>query len=212
MRCVRATKVQVVHDLSLKFSSSISTWDGMDNYSTCIEVTVTCVEKKGSDRIIGRVRLFYLDLGTVFETNDSVHDLFDIRPETAPFYSALIDHETGDFKSNLEKVLGEYICELNLLIVDRLEILPEFRGKKIGIACLVWCLRQYARECGVVALKCFPLQFECAELHKSEWSRGMQFAKLSRNRKRSLTKLRKYYGSLGFKDLPRDDIMVAFAG
>ena len=44
--------------------------------------------------------------------------------------------ETGDFKSNLEKILGEYICDLNVLIVDRLEILPEFRGKKIGLACL----------------------------------------------------------------------------
>jgi hypothetical protein len=40
----------------------------------------------------------------------------------------------------------------------------------------------------------------------------MQFGKLSRDRKRSLAKLRKYYGSLGFKALPGDDIMVAFGG
>ena len=212
MRCVKANNVEVLHDLSLKFTSSISTWDGMDDYSTCIEVTVTCADEKGNERLIGRARLFYLDLGAVFDTNDSVHDLFDIRPETAPFYSALIDHETGDFKSNLEKIFGEYICELNLLIVDRLEILPEFRGKKIGLTCLRWCLQQYARACGVVALKCFPLQFEVAGMSDSPWSREMQLGKLSRDRKRSLAKLKKYYGSLGFKVLSRDGIMVAFAG
>jgi hypothetical protein len=184
----------------------------MAHYSTCIEVTVTCIDKKGNGRIIGKVRLFYLDLAAVFETKDNLHDLFDIRPETAPFYSALIDYETGDFKPYLEEVLGEYICDMNVLIVDRLEILPEFRGKEIGLAPLVWCLQQYARQCGVVALKCFPLQFERAEMGEPEWRREMQFGKLSRDHKRSSAKLKKYYGSLGFKVLPEDGVMVAFAG
>jgi GNAT superfamily N-acetyltransferase len=212
MRCSEATKAKTVSDLPIRFSSSKSRWDGMDDYSTCIEVTARCFDKRGNERIMGKVRLFYLDLGAVFDTNDSVHDLFDIRPETAPFYSALIDYETGDFKSNLVKILGEYICDLNVLIVDRLEILPEFRGKKIGLACLRWCLQQYAHACGVVALKCFPLQFECAEMGEPAWRREMQFGKLSRDRKTSLAKLKKYYASLGFKVLPGNDIMVAFAG
>ena len=212
MRCGEATKAKTVSDLPIRFSSSKSRWDGMDDYSTCIEVTAICFDKRGNERIMGKVRLFYLDLGAVFDTNDSVHDLFDIRPETAPFYSALIDYETGDFKSNLEKILGEYICDLNVLIVDRLEILPEFRGKKIGLACLGWCLQKYAHACGVVALKCLPLQFECAEMGEPAWRREMQFGKLSRDRKTSLAKLKKYYASLGFKVLPGNDIMVAFAG
>ena len=209
MRCDKATKAKAVCDVPMRFSSSTSRWEGMAHYSTCIEVTVTCLNKKGNERIIGKVRLFYLDLDAVFDTNDSLHDLFDIRSETAPFYSALIDYETGDFKPNSEKVLGEYICDSNLLIVDRLEILPEFRGKKIGLASLVWCLRQYAHACGVVALKCFPLQFECAEMGEPAWRRRMEFGKLSRDHKRSLAKLKKYYGSAGFKILPRGDIMVA---
>ncbi len=163
MRCDAATKTKTVSGVQIRFSSSTSKWDGMDKYSTCIEVAVTCIDKKGNERVIGKVRLFYLDLDAVFDTK----------------------------------------------IVDRLEILPEFRGKKIGLASLVWCLRQYARECGVVALKCFPLQFECSEMGEPAWRREMQFGKLSRDRKRSLAKLKKYYGSLGFKVLPVGDIMVA---
>jgi len=212
MRCDAATKTKTVSNLQIRLSSSTRKWEGMVHYSTLIEVTVTCIDKKRNGRIIGKARLFYLDLAAVFETKDNLHDLFDIRPETAPFYSALIDYETGDFKPNLEEVLAEYICDMNVLIVDRLEILPEFRGKKIGLASLVWCLRQYARQCGVVALKCCPLQFERAEMGEPEWRREMQFGKLSRDHKRSSAKLKEYYGSLGFKALPGDDIMVAFAG
>jgi hypothetical protein len=101
---------------------------------------------------------------------------------------------------------------LNLLIVDRIEILPEFRGNNIGLECLRRCLQQYAHGCGVVALKCFPLQFEGAELDDPAWRRKMQMGKLSKDHKRSLAKLKKYYASLGFKIIPGTDIMVAFVG
>jgi GNAT superfamily N-acetyltransferase len=174
MRCDQRKIAITVSDVNIKFSASMSTWDDFDDCSTRIEGTIVCVDKKGNEKIVGRVRLFHLDIGATYDTNDNLHDLFDIRPETAPFYSALIDHETGDFKSDLERILGEYICDLNVLIVDRLEILPEFRGKKVGRACLLWCLRQYAHECGVLALKCFPLQFECAGISEPAWRRKMQ--------------------------------------
>jgi hypothetical protein len=208
-----ATIARTVSDVHLQFNSSKSTWGEIEDFATCIEGTITCSEERSDDdTLVGKVRLFYLDLGAILETNISGFDLFDVRSETAPFYSALIDPETGDFRSDLESTLGEYILDLNVLIVDRLEILPEFRGKNIGLECLRLCLQQYARGCGVVALKCFPLQFERAELSEPAWRSKMQLGKLSRDRKRSLAKLKEYYGSLGFKVLPGDDIMVAFAG
>jgi GNAT superfamily N-acetyltransferase len=161
------------------------------------------------DKLVGKVRLFYLDKGAILETNIGLFDLFDIRGETEPFYSALIDHVTQEFKSDLEEILGDYIIDLNLLIIDRLEILPEFRGNNIGLECLRRCLQQYAHGCGVVALKCFPLQFEGRELDDPAWRRKMQLGKLSKDPKRSLAKLKKYYASLGFKIIPGTDFMVA---
>lgn len=197
--------------IQIQFSSSTSTWDEIEDYATCIEGTITCLEEGGKDKLAGRVRLFYLDIGATCDTNISDFDLFDIRGETEPFYSALIDHETGYFKSDVETIIGDYILGLNVLIIDRLEILPEFRGKNIGSACLRRCIQQYARDCGVVALKCFPLQFEAMK-DDPAWRRKMKFGRLSKDFERSLARLKKYYGALGFKALPGDDIMVAFAG
>jgi GNAT superfamily N-acetyltransferase len=208
-----ATMARTDSDVHIQFSSSASTWGEIEDYATCIKGTITSSEEgSDDDTLVGKLRLFYLDLGAILETNIRGFDLFDVRSETAPFYSALIDPETGDFRSDLESTLGEYILDLNVLIVDRLEILPEFRGKNIGLECLRLCLQQYARGCGVVALKCFPLQFEDKRMSEPAWRRKMQLGKLSRNRQRSSAKLKKYYGSLGFMVLPGDDIMVAFAG
>lgn len=205
-----ATIAPIVSDVQIKFSSSTSTCDEIEDYATCIEGSISYYQEMSDDfMLIGKVRLFYLDMGAISETNISVFDLFDIRGETEPFYSALIDYDTNDFKSDLEEILGEYIIDLNLLIVDRLEILPEFRGNNIGLECLRRCLQHCARGCGVVALKCFPLQFEGAGLDDPAWRRKMQIGKLSRDHKRSLAKLKKYYASLGFKVLPGTDFMVA---
>jgi GNAT superfamily N-acetyltransferase len=78
--------------------------------------------------------------------------------------------------------------------VDRLEVLPEFRGKNIGLAYLQRCIQQYARECGIVALDCLPLQFEGCD-DDARWRRKMKFGKLSKDFDWSVAKLKKYYGS-----------------
>jgi hypothetical protein len=185
-------------DVQIHFSSSTTNGDEIEDFATCIEGTITCLHKKRDDETeAGKLRLFYLDMAATLETNISIFDLFDIRAETEPFYSALLDFETENFKPDLEQILGEYILDLNLLIIDRLEILPEFRGNNIGLECLRRCLQQYARGCGVVALKCFPLQFEGPGLGDPGWRRKMQLGKLSKDEKRSLAKLKKYYDSLG---------------
>lgn len=163
--------------IEIEFCSSTTTWEEIEDYATCIEGTMTCLEERGKDKLVGRIRLFYLDIGAIYDTNINVFDLFDIRGETEPFYSALIDHETGYLKSDVETIIGG----------------------------------SYARDCGVVALKCFPLQFE-AMRDDPAWRRKMKFGKLSKDFERSLARLKKYYGALGFKALPGDDIMVAFAG
>src|SRR5206468_3643004 len=123
-----AILAQTVFGVDIQFSSSTSTCGEIEDYATCIEGTISCFAKRRNDYrlLMGKLRLFYLDMGATLETNISVFDLFDIRSQTAPFYPALIDHETGDFKSDLQRILDEDIIGLNVLIVDRLEILPEF--------------------------------------------------------------------------------------
>jgi GNAT superfamily N-acetyltransferase len=196
----------------IEFSSSASTDDDLANESICIEGTIKCLDSHNNEIIAGNLRLFYLDMGAVCEANEDVFHLFDLRGETEPFYSELLDHETGWLKTNVEELLGGEIFGTNVLIIDRLEILPEFRGNKIGLACLNRCIQQYAHGFEVIALKCFPLQFEAESVSENGWRSKMEFAKFTKDRKKSFTKLRKYYSSIGFRSLPRSNIMVRYAG
>lgn len=194
--------------IEIEFSSSTTTCDEIEDYATCIEGTIKRSDEQGQEKVLGRVRLYYLDIGATYDANIDPFDLFDVRSETEPFYWALID-DMGWFKSELETMFGEYILAPNILVVDRLEVLPEFRGKNIGLACLQRCIQQYAHDCGVVALRCFPLQFEGRD-DDARWRRKMKFGKLSKDFDQSLAKLKQYYGSLGFMPLSDGEIMVAF--
>lgn len=196
----------------IEFTSSASTDNDLENESICIQGTIRFLDSRNRRRIAGELRMFYLDLDAAGEANEGVFHLFDMRGETEPFYSELLDPKTGWFKSNVEKVLGGEIYGTNVLIIDRLQILPEFRGNKIGLACLNRCIQQYAHGFEVIALKCFPLQFQVEWASENGWGSKMELAKFSKDRKKSFAKLRKYYSSLGFRALPRSDIMVRYSG
>src|SRR5205085_12479330 len=96
---------------------------------------------------------------------------------------------------------------IDLLILDRLEILPEYRGRRLGLACLYRCIQQFWHGAGLVVLKPFPLQFE-NNGHKSEWRESLELGKFGKYLKSSRSKLEKYYATLGFEKLPRTEIMA----
>jgi hypothetical protein len=79
-------------------------------------------------------------------------------------------------------------------------------------ACIRRCLQQYAHGFDLVALKCFPLQFEPKQVSEREWRTRMKLEKFAKNRKQSFEKLKKYYGSVGFTLLQGTDFMVFYSG
>jgi hypothetical protein len=76
--------------------------------------------------IVGRFRFYVFH----FESNPwDVHDAFDHISQTS-VYSQLYDEESELTKA-AQKACGiEYLGSNSILILDRLEILPEARGKK----------------------------------------------------------------------------------
>ncbi|HEY2975438.1 MAG TPA: hypothetical protein VGJ48_23185, partial [Pyrinomonadaceae bacterium] len=70
-----ATIARTVPDVQIQFNSSTSTWGEIEDYATCIEGTII----DDDDTLVGKLRLFYLDMTARLETNISVFDLFDVR-------------------------------------------------------------------------------------------------------------------------------------
>ena len=66
-----------------------------------------------------------------------------------------------DFNENFLEVVGHEVSDYNLLILDRLEIIiPQYRGKKLGLTILHHMIERFSAGASIVAMKPFPLQFE----------------------------------------------------
>jgi GNAT superfamily N-acetyltransferase len=107
-----------------------------------------------------------------------------------------------DFSENLQQLFNYEIFEQNVLIIDRLELLPEYRGENLGLTIMRRLIQRYSAGAGVVAIKPFPLQFEQSipAENKSGWHAEMQLSSFRETERASIRKLRNHYSKLGFVD------------
>ncbi|MDP2018967.1 hypothetical protein [Hydrogenophaga sp.] len=160
---------------------------------------------------VGRFRIFVIDVEMAFSDRFSVFEVFDYRSETIGYWS--LYEPSLEFKTKVVKVLPEGDrWQPNILILDRMEIFPKYRGEGIGLNALRCLQRQFSTGCGIIAMKPFPLQFEGGT--PEENADSPTFVKLGlgtfdRNEKRAMAKLRAYYARLGFVRVPGTEYMVA---
>ncbi len=136
---------------------------------------------------------------TYFLNTRSPTDL-DETSETAPFIQLF--KRDGDFKAS---VCGsEYVFCQDLLIIEHLALLPPFRGRGVGREILADIIHQLKFRAEVVALKPFPLQFECCDFQDPEMAYDLFTAEMDD----SFKAVRKFYKSCGFKRVKDTELMV----
>ena len=111
-------------------------------------------------------RLAKLLLGYIIQVNRATNeeqDLFeacDAHSQTATdYYEALFEHKTATFKESIEEQLG--ITRVgNILILDRIEVLPPYRKHGVGLAAACCFIDTFSNDLDdlVVGLP-HPLQF-----------------------------------------------------
>ncbi|WP_288253747.1 hypothetical protein [uncultured Hydrogenophaga sp.] len=160
---------------------------------------------------VGRFRVFVIDVESAVNDEESVFDIFDSYSETMGYWSLYQDGL--EFRPKVVKVLpGGERWRPNMLILDRMEVVPKYRGKGIGLCALNCLQRRYSIGCGIIAMKPFPLQFEGGlpeENAAKEDFIAMGLGAFDRDFKRATAKLRRYYGRLGFVRVPGTEYMVA---
>jgi hypothetical protein len=126
--------------------------------------------------LAGHARLFILNADAAEngeENAPSLFELLDIRSETAPYLPLLHSTEAYNFSPAVCSIVGEdMVHSRNMLILDRLEILPAFRGQQLGLRYLRIAIQRFGLGCRIVAIKPFPLQFEPEPTHRGsdlEW-------------------------------------------
>jgi GNAT superfamily N-acetyltransferase len=163
---------------------------------------VLCADLEASkDRIAGRFRLYYVDFELAQNHGMSAVEVLDANQHTLEFASAILDRNQAPFSSQLQGLLGDEIWNSNLIILDRLEILPKYRGRGAGLMILIALIERFGSGAGVVGMKPFPLQSEPSQSADSSWAKRLKLRNLSSDHKMSERKLKQYYGNLGFIEM-----------
>lgn len=156
----------------------------------------------------GKIRAFRLNL--TYALNNRLHwfDIFDCHSNNIyRYYEALIDGEANDYRDSLWDDHREP-CDTDLLIIDRIEILPKYRGQQLGYFVVKDLVVNFGLTCGYVVLEPYPLQFDAEYLNDEKQYLRMDMAFLDRNLERGKTRLAKYYQKIGFRMVKGTDFML----
>ena len=169
-------------------------------------------ETQEDEKIIAKSKFKYIDVDFALKEEYNCFDLFDSYSTTLEHYYALYDGKNLDKLKFSCKVMelfkSKTISSLNILIVERLEILPEYRGKNISNKIIDEISRLFGKS-SFIALKSYPLQMECKREDDkvNSWEKDMQLDRCEQDEKKARKKLQDYYVKLGFKYV-NDDIML----
>ena len=155
----------------------------------------------------GKFSVFYLDIALAWSHGQSQFDVFDGYSSTFSYYEQMYTAQ-GEMRKKLVDLIGNEPFHANVLILERLEILPKFRGRRFGLAILKTMIERFGAGAGIAALKPYPLQFEMDLGPKDvAWKKELDLATFPKNQLRSTKALSKYYGRIGFKQLSRTPFM-----
>jgi len=150
------------------------------------------------DQIAGRFRIYYADFELGQNHNVTAREILDTYQHTFDYADVVLDSDETPFSRRLRNLLGDEIGNPNFLILDRVELLPKYRGNGVGLLVLRSLIERFGTGAGVVGMKPFPLQLETTDATDSRWRSRLRLEQFPSDSKISTRKLRDYYHRLGF--------------
>jgi GNAT superfamily N-acetyltransferase len=152
--------------------------------------------------LAGKVKFFFVDLET---SNMYPFYVLDARHETTAYIDALYGFEKDfcGFNQNTCNILNYDNWNPNLLVLDRIEILPVARGRGLTEMVINEACRLFSGKADVLALNVFPLQHEAAgAVCKAEnWKASMNINEFEQDVEKAKENLASYYEKLGFEHI-----------
>ena len=195
-------------ELDYSFRSAlgeIESYRYINEYKVNIYNNEDGLEDSRNRELIGKARLSLVLLSLVINNQMDTYEVFDNSQFLMELGETIFDFETDDFR---EPLIDE-VCasSSNLLVIDRLELLPAWRKKGFGKKIIKDIIWRFSGCCDLVVLKAFPLQKEATnpDKEKSEWQKKMEMTNLPKDGELSFYKVYAYYQNLGFEQYEETD-------
>ena len=160
------------------------------------------------EKVIGKLSGYRFPLYDCYwnfdeENNDYIHalDLFDMINDEVARLICLFN-KNGRIKPQYLKLIPELDYGLpNIILIKRVEILADYRGKKVGESLISKSIYTIGKNNDLVIVDPAPLQFLGQSQENNEWNQEMKFTEFKSNNKIARKKLNNYYKKLGFQPL-----------
>jgi hypothetical protein len=164
------------------------------------------IQSSGSGEVLGRVVARVVDIDT---GSFPVFDVLDCMDGDSSSHLALFD-KSGGYSAGVLRILGQdYTFSRNMLVIDKLELLPNARGQGLSEVVLDLLIRKLGSSCRIAIVKPFPLQHAGSfSSDTDDWAKQMRYEGFNRNFSIGLAKLKRLYYKANFRPLEQSHYMV----
>jgi hypothetical protein len=149
----------------------------------------------GSYAEIGFVKAFLIQIREARREGLHVSAVLNAKSFATSEYSQLF--KRLGWRKRVRKKFEPHPVEL--LILDRIELKPEYRGHGLGLLAARCFIEMFGSRCGLVACKPYPLQFEGS----NRWRPPGRPSGAAKAVHTAQKKLRQYWIRVGFQRVPR---------
>jgi hypothetical protein len=149
----------------------------------------------GSDAEIGIIKAFLIQIREARREGVRASTVLNAKSFSTSEYSRLF--KKLEWRKRVSRKFEPRSADL--LILDRIELKPEYRGHGFGLLAARCVIEMFGSRCGLVACKPYPLQFEGT----NRWRPPVQLSGAAKALRRTRKKLRRYWARVGFRRVPR---------
>lgn len=168
-----------------------------------VEIYASDMEADDDEEVlIGKANLKLMLINQAIGDDFDMEELFDTDPELFFIGDQVFDLETNEFMANIQDRYLECTLNNNICILDRLVLIPEYRGYKISKKIIKDIVFHFKTACGLFVIQPFPLQFEGDNcLGEDPWEDKAWYQDLEKDKSKATKKLTAYCESLGFEPI-----------
>lgn len=185
-----------------QFESGTGPWEG-SRYVREIKMEIFSQNEYGDPiKSIGKVEFKIVYVGEAINNEYDLYEIFDTFEYTFRHAQEFFDFDTNEIKKKIQKYYNYELFNSNICLLERIEILPEFRGLKIAAKATKDIIFHFGSGCGLFVIQVYPLQFEPKDKEQDDWQKQLKLSNFSSQEKTAFKQLRNYYKSFGFDEIP----------
>lgn len=175
--------------------------------------TMFSTTEKGRRTAVARIVCDRLDFFEAMDDGMSFHDLMDLDASTYQFFPVLFKKgRIQGFSAKFRKAAAFDGDIANLFIIERIEVLPRWRGHGLAATLINKACQLFAGDAQFTVLKAFPLQWEAAMngSNQNGWEKrmGLPALKERSTEAQGVERLLMHYQHMGFVPIGQGPFMV----